>query len=387
MQRFMKNLFLLALALCLAGAGWAQGAFASFIDYQKGFLRPSDALKRKEDTLQKQFAAKGISWPARQLYVRSFKYDGELEIWVRNERKEPFKLFKKYKVCALAGSLGPKRMQGDYQVPEGFYYINEFNPNSQYYLSLGLNYPNASDRILSDSMHPGGDIYIHGSCVTTGCIPVTDKFIDEIYILAAYAKNSGQDFIPVHIYPIRYSNKRSVDYLAGLTRSDVPLKKFAERLEMVYDHFELTKQLPLIMVANSGDYVYDGLSKKLPPQPVEKIKRAAVPHRVRTIGEVANAVHQWPQFPGGGENFLKYLDKTGKALKTFLPEDKKKVNILIEFIVDSDGTPTNFQVINGVNEDFNDQLITALEQMPQWEPALLNDKPVAKRMKQSFLIE
>jgi murein L,D-transpeptidase YafK len=383
----MKNLLFFLSFILMASAGYSQGAFANFIDYQKGFNRPNDALKRKEDTLRKQFAAKGFDWPAKQLYIRSFKYDGELEIWVRNERKEAFKLFKTYRVCALAGTLGPKRMQGDYQVPEGFYYINEFNPTSQYYLSLGLNYPNASDKILSDSMHPGGDIYIHGSCVTTGCIPVTDKFIDEIYILAAFAKNNGQDYIPVHIYPIRYNNKRSVDYLAGLTRTDAQLKRFAERLESVYDHFEITKQLPIIMVNNQGDYVYDGLSKKLPPQPVEKPKRVPVVHRVRNIPELANAVHQWPEFPGGGENFLKYLDKTGKALKAELPENKKKVNILIEFIVDADGTPTNIKVINGVNEDFDDELITALEQMPQWKPAMLNDQPVAKKMRQSFVIE
>ena len=71
-----------------------------------------------------------------------------------------------------SGTMGPKRLQGDYQVPEGFYYINEFNPNSNYHLHLGLNYPNASDKILSDSLRPGGDIYIHGSCVSIGCIPL-----------------------------------------------------------------------------------------------------------------------------------------------------------------------------------------------------------------------
>ena len=138
----MKNLITIILFALVGSTAYSQGAFVNFIDYQRGFTRPSDALKRKEDTLQKQFIKKGLGWPAKYVYIRSFKYDGELEVWVRNERKEPFKLFKTYKVCALAGTLGPKRMQGDYQVPEGFYYINEFNPNSSYYLSLGLNYPN-----------------------------------------------------------------------------------------------------------------------------------------------------------------------------------------------------------------------------------------------------
>jgi murein L,D-transpeptidase YafK len=383
----MKNLLVAVLFLLIAAPAFSQGPSASFVDYQRALPRPGDALKRKEDTLQKQFAAKGLSWPARYVYIRSFKYDGELEVWIKNERKEPFKLFKTYRICALAGTLGPKRMQGDYQVPEGFYYINEFNPNSAYYLSLGLNYPNASDRILSDSLHPGGDIYIHGSCVTVGCIPVTDKQIDEIYILAAYARNNGQDYIPVHIYPVRYNNKRSAAYLANLAKSDSQLKSFADQLESVYDHFEITHQLPVIMTSSNGDYVYDGLSKKVVVAPAEKAKRNPVPHRTRNITELADVVGQWPQFPGGGDNFLKYLDKMGKALVPSLPDGKKKANMMIEFIVDKDGTPTNFKVLNGVSEDFDDELITVLEQMPTWQPAILNDSPVAKKMKQSFQIQ
>src|SRR5260221_3494704 len=185
-----------------------------FLDYQKSFPKISEMMIREDDTLQKQFLAKQLVWPARFVYIRSFKYDSELEVWVKNKPAEKYKLFKTYKICALAGSLGPKRMAGDYQVPEGFYYINEFNPRSEYHLSLGLNYPNASDRILSDSLQPGGDIYIHGSCVTTGCIPITDQQIEELYVLAAHAKSEGQDFIPVHIFSIRFDNQKSSEYLA-----------------------------------------------------------------------------------------------------------------------------------------------------------------------------
>ena len=141
------------------------------------------------------------------------------------------------------------------------------------------------------------------------------------------------------------------------------------------------------MTNNQGEYVYDGLSKKVAVAPVEKPKRVPVQHRTRNITEIADVVTQWPQFPGGGQNFLKYLEKTGSALVSSLPDGKKKANVVVEFIIDSDGTPTNFKVINGVNEEFNDELITVLEQMPSWQPAILNEKPVAKKMKQSFLIE
>src|ERR1700712_3429009 len=164
MIRLLSLLILLAV-FCTAGAQTSASEF-NFVSYQRSFPVFNEALKRKEDTLMKQFQEKKLVWPAKYLYIRSFKYDSQLEVWVKQELNDPYKLFKTYRVCALAGTLGPKRMAGDYQVPEGFYYINEFNPNSNYYLSLGLNYPNVSDRILSDSLKPGGDIYIHGSCVT-----------------------------------------------------------------------------------------------------------------------------------------------------------------------------------------------------------------------------
>ena len=386
----MKNLSATLICLAIAASAFTQGPYASFVDFQRTLPRPGDALKRKEDTLQKQFQARGLQWPAKYLYIRDFKYDGQLEIWVKNDRKEPFKLFKTYRVCALAGTLGPKRMAGDYQVPEGFYYINEFNPNSNYYLSLGINYPNPSDKILSDSLYPGGDIYIHGSCVTVGCIPVTDKQIDEIYILAAFARNNGQDFIPVHIYPIRYNNKRSAQYLANHVKNDPKLKAFAERLEIIYDHFELTRQIPVIMTNKNGEYVYDGLTKKVQAAsapPVVVKKKEPVQHRQRNVTELADVVTSWPEFPGGGVVFLKYLEEMGKTLVSKLPDGRTKANIMIEFIVDVDGIPTNFKVLNGVNEDFNDELITILEQMPAWTPAMINEKVVAKKMKQSFVIE
>ena len=128
---------------------------------------------------------------------------------------------------------GAKRIQGDYQVPEGFYYINEFNPHSNYHLALGLNYPNASDKILSDSLRPGNGIYIHGSCVSVGCIPVTDQDIEEIYIIASAAKASGEDFIPVHIFPFRYNQKKSLEFYENDVKNNPSLQKFAMQLKML----------------------------------------------------------------------------------------------------------------------------------------------------------
>ena len=212
-------------------------------------------VKQREDSIKKQCEVMGISWPLKQIYIRSFKYDSQLEVWARGKRNEPFKLLRTYKVCALSGALGPKRIEGDYQVPEGFYYINQFKPNSNYHMSLGLNYPNASDQLLSDSSKPGADIFIHGSCVTVGCIPIRDNQIEELYLLASYAHDQGQDFIPVHIFPIRYNVEKSKEFLTKVSKDDADYQKFSGRLKEVFDYFEENKKIPLITINKKGEYI------------------------------------------------------------------------------------------------------------------------------------
>lgn len=395
----MKNLFL---SIFLVGAVMTASAQPpmqkggsnsySFIDYQKTFPRPSEALDRKEDTLQKQFQAKKLVWPAKYIYIRSFKYDSQLEVWVKNDIKDKFQLFKTYKVCALAGTLGPKRMEGDYQVPEGFYYISEFNPRSNYYLSLGINYPNMSDKILSDSLRPGSEIFIHGSCVTVGCIPIRDEQIDELYILAAHAKDQGQDFIPVHIFPIRFNVEKSVKYLENLSKDDPGLKKFAGQLEDAFDYFEKYRQLPVVMVGEKGEYIVN----EVPPRKAkglmdekEEIKRPPAQHRTRNVGTLAESVHQWPQFPGGAAAFTSYLEKLGNDMVAYLPKGMTKAYIQVEFIVDKDGVPVNFKLLKPIKDgdEFEEELINRMEEMGTWKPALLNDKPVAKKMVQTISVE
>ena len=221
----------------------------------KYFLKSPDGASRMEDSLKKQFEKQNLTWPPQSMYLRSFKYDRQLEIWVKSTNKEPYKLFKIYKVCQQSGSMGPKRVEGDYQVPEGFYYINEFNPNSNYHLSLGLNYPNASDRILSDEKRPGSAIYIHGDCVSTGCIPITDAPIEELYFLASNVRNQGQEFIPVHVFPVKYSVKNSLEFLEKSMKDNSYLQHFNSNIKEVFDYFELKKELPIIMVNRKGEYV------------------------------------------------------------------------------------------------------------------------------------
>jgi len=247
----MNRLVVFLLALIFVSGVLAQ---KPFFENQKSYPRVQSALSSKNEILKKAYEEKHLQWPPKQIYLRSFKYDSKLEVWARNTMTDTFSLFKTYKVCALSGSIGPKRIVGDYQVPEGFYYVNEFNPKSNYHLSLGLNYPNTSDQMLSDPSMPGNNIFIHGSCVTQGCIPLQDEQIEELYLLAAYAKSAGQDFIPVHIFPINYNVEKSKDYLIKNSITNLSYQKFSNKLKMVFDFFEQFKKLPIITINKEGSY-------------------------------------------------------------------------------------------------------------------------------------
>jgi len=369
-----------------------------FIDYQRSIPKISDLLNRKEDTLMKQFREKGLAWPARFVYIRSFKYDSQLEVWVKNAQEEKYKLFKTYKVCALAGTLGPKRMQGDYQVPEGFYYINEFKPRSEYHLSLGLNYPNASDRILSDSSQPGGDIYIHGSCVTTGCIPITDAQIEELYILAAHAKDMGEDFIPVHIFPVNFNNARSVDYLNKYLQTFAEYTPFAKSMRSAFYYFEKYREVPFVMVNGKGEYVTEDVSPDAevkianvePEKSTRKLPaaRSAHPQRVNPVKEddLARVVDKLPVYPGGNEAFQEFLNRLSKNGLKDLDEGQTKAFVMVEYIIDQEGKPVYAKVIRGGNENMNEKIEDAFLAMPQWSPASRLGKNVAIRLKQTIMI-
>lgn len=229
-------------------------AQTSFTEAPKAYAKINSSFNNLEDSVKKAFEEKNLNWPPQTVYIRSFKYDRLLEVWVKNNKEDSFSLFKTYKVCMQSGGIGPKRSEGDNQVPEGFYYVNEFNPRSNYHLALGLNYPNSSDKVLSDPKKPGGDIYIHGNCVSTGCIAIQDVPIEEVYLITSQAKNNGQDFIPVHIFPVKYDVEKSLNYLTESIKGDQVTHKYILNIKAVFDYFEKNKKLPVIMINKKGDY-------------------------------------------------------------------------------------------------------------------------------------
>ena len=211
------------------------------------------AHREKDVLLQNLFEKQGYVYPPQNIYVRIFKDERILEVWTKRNVDETYKKVCDYEFCASSGKLGPKRQEGDLQIPEGFYYIDRFNPNSNFFLSLGINYPNKSDMILGVKGDLGGDIFIHGGCVTVGCIPITDDKIMEIYWLAVQAKSNGQEKIPVHIFPSKLDST-SLSRLKNRFQQSEGLIQFWSNLKIGYDWFVEHGNIPEITVDRQGVY-------------------------------------------------------------------------------------------------------------------------------------
>jgi len=218
---------------------------------QKRYSRVRVAYAEKEAHMKKLLLTHSIRPNNMEIYLQVFKKEKELELWAKNKEDQTFKRIKTYKICQTSGTLGPKRQEGDLQIPEGFYHIDAYNPASSYYLSMRINYPNKSDRILSDRTKPGSNICIHGDCVTIGCVPITDDQIKELYLFCIEAKDKGQDKIPVTIYPARL-NATNYKALCYRYPSQVKWLKLWADLHVAYQYFQTNKYLPSITFLPDG---------------------------------------------------------------------------------------------------------------------------------------
>lgn len=218
--------------------------------------RVQNARDNKWSQISKSLEGMNIPPTELEVLIIAYKDEALLRLFARKKKDEKFSVLKEYEICESSGLAGPKRKQGDKQVPEGFYFINRFNPNSDYHLSLGINYPNESDLIKTTAEDPGGDIFIHGGCVTIGCLPITDDKIEELYLFALTASENGQSRIPVYIFPFEM-NKNNFERFKINYSDQIALLKFWNNLKEGYDLFEQKKTDLNYSVDIAGKYDFN----------------------------------------------------------------------------------------------------------------------------------
>ncbi len=182
------------------------------------------------------------------IFIRIFKEESQMEIWKQQDDGR-FGLLKTYSICRWSGALGPKKVEGDRQAPEGFYTVTpaQMNPKSNYYLSFNIGYPNAYDRSLG---HTGSNLMVHGACSSSGCYSMTDDDAGEIFRLARDAFRGGQRAFEIQAFPFRMTPENLARH------RDDPNMDFWRMLKIGYDSFQLTHVPPKVDVCDRH-YVFN----------------------------------------------------------------------------------------------------------------------------------
>jgi len=214
---------------------------------EEGYQLPTKAMKELSPEMLVLLQQKNMPKDS-PILVRVFKEESELEVW-KQDTTGLYQLLKVYPICRWSGELGPKKVEGDRQAPEGFYAITPglMNPNSSYYLAINMGFPNAYDKANG---YTGGFLMIHGDCSSRGCYAMTDEQIGEIYSLARESFLGGQKQFQIQAYPFRMTP-------ANLARHRTnPNMPFWKMLKEGNDHFEVTHMEPKVDVCDRH-YVFD----------------------------------------------------------------------------------------------------------------------------------
>lgn len=199
------------------------------------------------DKLVKKMKAQGMTSRS-PILMRIFKEENTLEIW-KQKPNGRYEIVTNYGICKWSGHLGPKFKEGDRQAPEGYYSIrkHQMNPNSSYYLSFNMGFPNSFDRAHGRT---GSNLMVHGACSSAGCYSMTDEQVLEIFGFARDAFKGGQEAFQVQAFPFRLTPENMARY------KDHKSFDFWNQIREGYDHFEITKRPPKVDVCEKR-YVFN----------------------------------------------------------------------------------------------------------------------------------
>lgn len=188
------------------------------------------------------------------VYIQIFKEERTLELYgkIGNE----FRLLDTYRICNFSGGLGPKRREGDFKSPEGFYNVrlNQLKPDSRFYRAINVGFPNQYDR---DHAYTGNYLMIHGDCKSIGCYAMTNAYMDEIFTYVNAALRNGQPQVDIAIFPFHMTDSNMQRHRYSSYAS------FWRELQPGYDWFARHHQPPTVNVI-SGSYVMNSSPTLIP---------------------------------------------------------------------------------------------------------------------------
>ena len=212
---------------------------------------------------------------------------------------------KTFPICRWSGQLGPKRKSGDRQTPEGFYTVprRQMNPNSHYYLSFDVGYPNAYDRAHGGT---GSAVMVHGICSSMGCFAMTNGTVGEIYAIARDALKGGQAAFQFQSYPFRMTAENMARH-----RTD-PNIGFWRELKAGSDRFEASREELQVSVV-AGRYAF-APSKNPVVEAAVATRRAVEEARMTALAEAGEPAVRTTYSDGGQNAFWAAYTARGGAV-------------------------------------------------------------------------
>jgi len=182
---------LLLLGGMAAGSGVAEENRGASVEQVLARYQP-----KVESRLRPRFHFAGARWPPRAVTLLALKDSRKMELWAQSGGS--WKHIRDYRIKGMSGRLGPKLEEGDQQVPEGRYKVENLNPNSAFHLSIKLDYPNGFDQAMAahdGRRNLGGDIFIHGNDVSRGCLAIGNNSIEELFVLTSLVGREQVDVL------------------------------------------------------------------------------------------------------------------------------------------------------------------------------------------------
>ncbi len=254
-------------------------------------------------------AQKGVTAAAPVLF-RAYKKESEIEVWKKGPAGYVF--IKTFPICRWSGQLGPKRKSGDRQTPEGFYTVprRQMNPNSHYYLSFDVGYPNAYDRAHGAT---GSAVMVHGICSSMGCFAMTNGTVGEIYAIARDALNGGQAAFQFQSYPFRMTAENMARHRAD------PNIAFWRELKAGSDRFEASREELQVSVV-AGHYAF-APSRNPTIEAAVATRRAVEDARIAAFAEAGEPAVRTTYSDGGQNAFwAAYTARGGEVGDISRPE-------------------------------------------------------------------
>lgn len=238
---------ILVMIIACKGKEKATASAANNMKELPGKQRAAKAAERVKSELDEALGKVGLML-GDPVFIRAFKEERVLELFVQNRATKQFQLFRSFPIVGASGTLGPKLRDGDGQVPEGFYFVPPaaMKPDSKYHLAFNIGYPNELDRSHDST---GDFIMVHGNRLSIGCLAMTDPKIEEIYTLCDAALHGGQAFFRVYLFPFRMTDARMNE-----AKGD-PNYEFWQNLKIGYDKFERV-HTPSNVTVVGGKYVF-----------------------------------------------------------------------------------------------------------------------------------